>query len=177
VTEPLAAIVAAAQAESEVWSRALLPPAARRPEAPWAALCGEAFAAGLEAIYEGYLLHHGRPRLFAVDGESSALLLGDFLYARGLAWIAALEDVEAIAALADLIALAAHARAGESGADDFALWAGTAGFLARRDGAPAFAAAKHALRATGDTGPLEALLAGDDLAAARATHAALAASR
>ena len=47
------------------------------------------FALGLETIYEGYLLHYGRPRLFAPADADTALLLGDYLYAHGLVRIAA----------------------------------------------------------------------------------------
>jgi hypothetical protein len=175
--EPLATIVSAAETESAVWSESLLPLAARRREAPWAPLCGERFAAGLEAIYEGHLLHHGRPRLFAPRTDGARLLLGDFLYARGLAWIAERDDVEAIAALADLIALSAQARAERDGsADDFALWAATASFLASRANRAAFAAARDAMRVDGDTAPLEALVADIELDGARAAHRELSAA-
>jgi hypothetical protein len=158
VSDPLAEILRAVEGESQVWSSSLAPAGGREHVAPWAPLCGERYAAGLEAIYEGYLLHHGRPRLFDSSDES-ALLCGDFLYALGLGWIAALHDVEAIAALADLIALAAHLRA-EGGPPDGPLWAATAAFLADRAGAAAFAEAKDALRLRGDDGPLRALVDG-----------------
>ncbi len=49
----------------------------------------ERFALGVETIYEGYLLHYGRPRLFAPADADAALLLGDYLYAHGLVRIAA----------------------------------------------------------------------------------------
>jgi hypothetical protein len=171
VIDPLAPLAETAL-ESPVWAASLLPEHERRLVTPWAALCGERFACGLEAIYEGYLAHHGRPRLFAPADGDAALLLGDFLYARGLAWIAALGDVGAIAALADLIALASQSRAQDGGADDLALWAATARFLADRSGERAFAAAKDALRLHGDAGPLEVLAAGTDLDEARELHAA-----
>ena len=57
----------------------------------------ERFALGLETIYEGYLVHYGRPRLFAPADGDVALLLGDYLYAHGLVRIAALGDVDAVA--------------------------------------------------------------------------------
>ena len=44
---------------------------------------------GLETIYEGYLVHYGRSRLFAPGDDDTALLLGDYLYAHGLVRIAA----------------------------------------------------------------------------------------
>ena len=37
------------------------------------------FALGVETIYEGYLVHYGRPRLFAPPDDDIALLLGDYL--------------------------------------------------------------------------------------------------
>jgi hypothetical protein len=159
VIDPLGDILLAVEGESPVWSSSLRAKERRERVAPWAPLCGARYAAGLEAIYEGYLLHHGRPRLFETGDREAALLCGDFLYALGLGWIAALQDVEAIAALADLIALAAHLRA-DGGAPDGALWAATAGFLADRSHAMAFATAKDALRRDGDDAPLQALLDG-----------------
>jgi hypothetical protein len=64
----------------------------------------------LEAIYEGYLLHYGVPRLM-VDAEADlGLLAGDQLYAIGLAELVALGDTQAVAELADTITLSALAR-------------------------------------------------------------------
>ena len=60
-------------------------------------LCHEEYAIGLETIYEGYLCHHGRPRLFAPADDELALLLGDYLYAHGLVRIAATGSVDAVA--------------------------------------------------------------------------------
>lgn len=66
----------------------------------------------VEAVYEGYLLHHGRPRVLDESDRDLALLAGDRLYAAGLERLAAAGDVESVRALADVIALgaAAHAR-------------------------------------------------------------------
>jgi hypothetical protein len=82
----------------------------------------------VEAIREGELLHYGSPRLFAAIEPDLALLAGDRLYALGLARLAALGDLEAVAELADVIALCAQARA-EGRADlAEAVWqAGVAG--------------------------------------------------
>ena len=55
----------------------------------------------MEAIYEGYLLHYGQPRLFAPRDDGERLLCGDHLYAQGLVWIAAIGDLAAIDALRD----------------------------------------------------------------------------
>jgi hypothetical protein len=65
----------------------------------------------LEMILEGSRLHYGgalvvRPR----DGDL-ALLLGDQLYALGLARLARLGDLAAVAELADVISLVAQAHA------------------------------------------------------------------
>ena len=80
------------------------------------ALVPERFALGVETIYEGYLVHYGRPRLFAPPDEDVALLLGDYLYAHGLVRIAATGDLDAVAALAELISRCAALRAeGEPG--------------------------------------------------------------
>ena len=65
----------------------------------------------VEAIREGFLLHYGTPRIFALDDGDLALLAGDRLYALGLARLAALGDLPAVAELADLIALSAQAQA------------------------------------------------------------------
>lgn len=66
----------------------------------------------LEAVYEGYLLHYGRPRAFSdmVDADLR-LLAGDALYALGLERLAREGDLEAVAELADLISLTARAHA------------------------------------------------------------------
>ena len=64
-------------------------PARPTSEEPvFSTLADERFALGLETIYEGYLVHYGRPRLFAPTDEDAALLLGDYLYAHGLVRIA-----------------------------------------------------------------------------------------
>jgi hypothetical protein len=65
----------------------------------------------LEMILEGSLLHYGTQRVVRVDDPDLALLLGDQLYALGLARLAALGDVDAVAELADVISLVAQARA------------------------------------------------------------------
>ena len=63
----------------------------------------------LEMILEGAALHYGTPRVVSVDDPDLALLLGDQLYALGLERLAALEDLEAVAELGDLISLLAQA--------------------------------------------------------------------
>ncbi|HZE03799.1 MAG TPA: hypothetical protein VE127_01160 [Solirubrobacteraceae bacterium] len=65
----------------------------------------------LEMILEGSLLHYGTPRVVRCEDPDLALLLGDQLYALGLARLARLGDLEAVAELADLISLLAQAQA------------------------------------------------------------------
>jgi len=79
----------------------------------------------LETIYEGYLLHYGRPRLFAPADDDTALLLGDYLYAHGLVRVAEAGTVQAVADLAALISLCAQLRADGLPGDGEA-WAETA---------------------------------------------------
>jgi hypothetical protein len=123
----------------------------------------------VEAIREGYLLHYRTPRIFALDDGDLALLAGDRLYALGLARLAALGDLAAVAELADLIALSAQAQA--EGRQDLAEAVWDAGAVAigwgeteelrrakdaARAGAPDAADALRAAarRARGDTAPV-----------------------
>ena len=89
----------------------------------------------LEAVYEGYLMHYGRPRAFAGMDPDLRLLAGDALYALGLARLAERGDVGAVSELADLISLTARAQA--EGAPELAesLWLATARALSE-DGGP-----------------------------------------
>ena len=64
----------------------------------------------VEAIYEGYLLHYGSPRVVCTQEADLGLLAGDRLYALGLARLVALADTEAVAELADTITLGALAQ-------------------------------------------------------------------
>jgi hypothetical protein len=122
-------------AASAVWARAALPSAER------------------------YLVHHApRGRVFAPADREQGLLLGDYLYASGLVRVCAVGDVDAIAALADLVSLAAHLRA-EDRPLDGELWLATAHYLAGDRGGD-LEAAREALRA-GDGEPLLRLAAKD----------------
>jgi hypothetical protein len=76
----------------------------------------------VEAIYEGYLLHYGSPRVVRAPEADLRLLAGDRLYAIGLARLVALGDTHAVAELADTITLSALAQgAGERELAD-AVW-------------------------------------------------------
>ncbi len=112
-------IASGAEVESPLWGAALLPAAERRPVPVFSPLAPEAFALGLETVYEAYLVHYGQPRLFAPGEESERVLLGDYLYAHGLVRISEAGGVEAVAAMAELISRCASLRAaGESGDGD-----------------------------------------------------------
>ncbi len=63
----------------------------------------------VEAIYEGYLLHYGSPRVIDAPEADLGLLAGDRLYAIGLARLVELGDTLAVAELADTITLSALA--------------------------------------------------------------------
>ena len=77
----------------------------------------------IEAIYEGYLLHYGSPRMAFTEEADLGLLAGDRLYALGLARLVTLGDTEAVAELADTITLSSLAQgAGEPELAD-AVWA------------------------------------------------------
>jgi len=76
----------------------------------------------LEAVYEGYLMHYGEPRAFAGMDRDLRLLAGDALYALGLARLAEAGDLQAVAALADLISASAQAQTEGRFADADALW-------------------------------------------------------
>jgi hypothetical protein len=71
----------------------------------------EDYALLVEAIHEGYLLHYGSGRVVRPEDPDLSLLAGDRLYALGLARLAELGDLDAVAELADVISLAAQAHA------------------------------------------------------------------
>ncbi len=121
-------IAAEAERESPLWAESLREEADREPVPVFSELADERFALGLETIYEGYLVHYGRPRLFEPPDPDAALLLGDYLYAHGLVRVAELGELEAIRLLADLISRCAQLRAEGSPGDGDA-WADTAAHL------------------------------------------------
>ena len=145
VAEVWDVIAEEAAAESPLWADILLPGDEREPEPVFSPLGEARFALGIETIYEGYLSHYGRPRLFQAADRDTALLLGDYLYAHGLVRIAALERPAAVADLSELISLCAHLRAENAGGDG-AGWAATAALL----GQGVLAEARAALLEAGD---------------------------
>jgi hypothetical protein len=125
-------------------------------------LARDEHALGLETIYEGYLVHYGRPRLFAPHDRDTALLLGDYLYAHGLVRIASLGNTVAVHDLAELISVCARLR-GEDEPGDGIVWAATA----RELGTGALEEPRAAYRETGVLDALAALVGDADGALAR----------
>ena len=141
-----------AEREGSLWKEALRPRGARDREPVFSPLAESRFAIAVETIYEGYLVHYGRPRLFAPGDRDTVLLLGDYLYAQRLVRLSAAGSVEAVADMGELISLCAQLRA-EGSADDGAAWAASVALLGHgvlketEDGAELLA---RALEAAGD---------------------------
>ncbi|HEX4563169.1 MAG TPA: hypothetical protein VH115_01840 [Solirubrobacteraceae bacterium] len=89
----------------EVWSPAALAAAGPRAEGR-----REEYELLVDAIYEGYLLHYGQPRVVRAREADVGVLAGDRLYAIGLERLVALGDADAVAELADTIMLSALAQ-------------------------------------------------------------------
>ena len=164
-------MAADAAAESTLWAECLLQDPERDGSPVFSPLGEARYALGLETIYEGYLVHYGRPRLFAPPDDDTALLLGDYLYAHGVARISALHEVAAVADLSELISLCSQLRAEDSEGDG-PLWAATAALLGRGT----LDEARTALRLHSDPAPLDTAArsaVGDEpVEAALAAHAA-----
>jgi hypothetical protein len=136
---------------------------AETPDSPASIAAGGPRAAGkreeyellVEAIYEGYLLHYGAPRVVRVPEADLRLLAGDQLYAIGLARLVELGDTFAVAELADTITLSALAQGAGRRVLADAVW--TAG--ARAVGWGPSEAHTHAkeLVSTGAPGAIEAM--------------------
>jgi hypothetical protein len=77
----------------------------------------------VEAIYEGYLLHYGAPRVVRTPEADLRVLAGDRLYAIGLARLVELGDTLAVSELADTISLSALAQGAGDGQLADAVWA------------------------------------------------------
>ena len=109
----------------------------------------------VEAIYEGYLLHYGTPRVVGAADADLRVLAGDRLYAIGLARLVELGDTRAVAELADTITLSALAQgAGDTALAD-AVWA--AGARAVGWGSSAVHARAKDLVASGSPQAFEAM--------------------
>jgi hypothetical protein len=140
-------LAAGAASESPLWAAALRREGEQERVPVFSPLAAARFALGFETIYEGYLAHYGRPRLFAPASGDEAILLGDYLYAHGLVRIAAVGELDAVAALAELISTCAALRAAGAGGDGEE-WVAAARRLAGRptEDEVARALAAHALR-------------------------------
>jgi hypothetical protein len=135
--------------ESALWAELLLPDTERCEQLAFSPLAAPELALGIETIYEGYLVHYGRSRLFSQTDSNLALLLGDRLYARGLVHVSESGNVAVVADLATLLELCARLQA-EHKAGDGALWAGAVARL----GQGGLSEAGNALLDSGDEEPL-----------------------
>ncbi len=158
--------------ESELWHEALRPVEEREAEPIFSRLAPSRYALAGESIYEGYLLHYGRPRIFAPHDPDVAVLLGDYLYAHGLVRLGEVGSAEDVLDFAQLISLCAQLRAGNTPGDGVA-WVATSSLLGSSD--PRLEQARAALRLERETGPLVALVeassVGEDVDRALAAHA------
>ena len=143
----VAEIVDGARRESDVWAASLR--SAPDWEPVFSPLAPPELALGLETVYEAYLAHYGRPRLFEAPDPHEAILLGDYLYAHGLVRVAEAGGVHAVAVLAELISRCAALRADRVEGDG-AAWVEAARALggAPTDDAVAGALARHFVRVT-----------------------------
>jgi hypothetical protein len=98
-------------------------PARVAASGPRAASDAQEYELLVEAIYEGYLLHYGAPRVVRTPEADLRVLAGDRLYAIGLARLVALGDTPAVAELADTITLSALAQGAGDAALADAVWA------------------------------------------------------
>ncbi|MDH3226405.1 MAG: hypothetical protein OEM67_04860 [Thermoleophilia bacterium] len=125
--------------------------------APLGASRLSAHADGLDLILEGFLLHHGRPRLATSDDADARLLAGDYCYARGLVRVAEAGDLGAIGALSRLIALSSALVAEGERETLAALWTATARAIGEGDEARERLAVAVGRLQAGDRAPISAL--------------------
>jgi hypothetical protein len=86
----------------------------------------DAVRAGVDAVHEGYEHHYGAAQSPDAPDRDLALLDGDRRYADGLAALAAIGDLTAIAELADAISLCAQSHAEDRSEIADAVWIGAA---------------------------------------------------
>jgi hypothetical protein len=132
-------------------------PAQLAASGPRASARPEEYELLLEMIAEGSRLHYGPQRIVRTDDPDLALLVGDQLYALGLARLAELGDREAVAELADAISLVAQAHAASDPPLAEAVW--EAGAAAVGWGRSERHAAAKSLARAGDGAALSALRA------------------
>ena len=159
VDSVLAELAAELEAEGSVLSAHVRAPLAKpdlgslAAAGPRAAADPPGYAAVVESVREGYLLHFGEPRIAAGLDPDLALLAGDYLYAKGLLRLSTLDDPEAVAELSDLISLSAQMHAGGDDPDTGPLWLACVTAIAV-GGGDAHERAKRALRCSGDVSSL-----------------------
>lgn len=114
-----------------------------------------AYAVVVELVREGYLCHYREPRLLGRLDPDLRLLVGDYLYARGIERLARLGDLLAVTELSNLISTAAQLDAAPGSDPDSAevAWLAAAVTIAAGPGAE-LEEAKSALRRSGDPAPL-----------------------
>jgi hypothetical protein len=134
-------------------------PAAIAAAGPRASAAPAEYELLVEAIYEGFLLHHGEPRIMSGADADLALLAGDRLYTIGLERLVALGDLPAVSELADLITLCSLLVAHGERSSCEALW--RAGARAVGYGSDEGYAAVKALVLSGDPGAPAAIAALD----------------
>jgi hypothetical protein len=124
---PLSSAIGQDDADPAGDERALL-----AADGPRVAAHREDIEIAVAAVDEGYRLHYSSPRALHIDDPDLSLLAGDRMYALGLARLAAIGDLTAIAELADIISLSAKAQAEGNEADAEAAWqAGVAAIAGR----------------------------------------------
>jgi hypothetical protein len=128
---------------------------------PRAAGSAEEYELLLEMIIEGARLHYGPQRIVRTDDADLALLVGDQLYALGLARLAALGDIGAVSELADVISLVAQAHATADAELAAAVW--EAGAVAVGWGGSDQHEEAKRLARSGDPGAADALHAAAEL--------------
>lgn len=116
------------------------------------------YAIVIEAVREGYLLHYGEPRLLPGLDPDLRLLIGDYLYARGIEGLAGLGDDFAVAELSGLISLVAQIHVTPASPERTGAAAGGAWLAATvaiaAGGGESHERAKESLRGGGDARPL-----------------------
>ncbi len=113
-------------------------------------------AEGLDLILEGFLLHHGSPRLLDIPDGGRRVLAGDYCYAQGLARVTEAGDLFVIDLLSALISEGSGLVARGEREPLPHIWAGTTQAIADPGLAPSLSAAIAAQRA-GDSAPLVSL--------------------
>jgi hypothetical protein len=118
----MATLVDSEAGSEAVHAPGIVSPARVASEGPRAEGRREEYELLIEAIYEGYLVHYGSPRVVRPAEADLGLLAGDQLYAIGLAMLVGLGDTPAVAELADTITLSALAHGAGQQALAEAVW-------------------------------------------------------